>query len=67
MTDTSPFLARPLRSEGQAVADRICRRLTDHIEAMTKAGALDRELASEIQAKIDAVCMSARPALRVAS
>lgn len=63
----SPFLARPLRTEAQATADRIRRRLTEHIAALAHAGALDREMATELLAKINAECGDARPTLKVVS
>ena len=54
----SPALrdAPPPRTEAQARVDRIARRLTAHVEAMARCGALDREIASELVAKIKATC-----------
>ena len=55
--DMSPRLRAPtLRSEAEARAARIERDIRAHIDALTRSGALDREIASEITAKVHAVC-----------
>jgi hypothetical protein len=46
----------PTRSEAQARAERIERDILAHIDALTRSGALDREIASEITVKVKAVC-----------
>jgi len=58
-------LHAPVRTEAQEVADRIRRRVGDHIAAMASAGAIDREIASELLAKLNAECGDARPTLKV--
>ena len=52
MTPVQQFNA-PRRTEAQAVADRIRDRLTAHVAALAHAGAIDREIASELLAKIN--------------
>lgn len=61
----STYLNIPHRTEAQATADRIRRRMQDHIAALVHHGALDREIARELQTKLDSECAIARPKLSV--
>ena len=54
--DCSPALrVQVVRTEAQAAVDRVARQMRAHISTMANSGALDRELASELIAKLDAV------------
>lgn len=54
--DCSPRLrVQVVRTEAQAAVDRVARQLRAHILAMSGSGALDREIAAELLAKLDAV------------
>lgn len=68
MTDhITAELNRPLRTEADAVRDRIRERLNARIATLAAANFLTPEQATEIQAHVNAECAIARPALRVVS
>lgn len=54
--DCSPRLrGQVVRTEAQAAVERVARQMSAHINTLADSGALDRELATELLAKLHAV------------